>query len=97
MATLVLEQDESVRMIETQAVQVNSDVENGYVSAFRIRSPALSTDSHAKLQSAADEEGRQERTAGSAYAMGLLHHPALASLLSALGSGEGPLNVILTE
>lgn len=29
MATLVLEQDESVRMIETQAVQVNSDVENG--------------------------------------------------------------------
>jgi t-SNARE complex subunit (syntaxin) len=31
MATLVLEQDESVRMIETQAVQVNSDVENGYV------------------------------------------------------------------
>ncbi|GAA5976041.1 hypothetical protein JCM10908_005366 [Rhodotorula pacifica] len=29
MATLVLEQDESVRMIETQAVQVNTDVENG--------------------------------------------------------------------
>ncbi|BGP54481.1 hypothetical protein JCM8202_001560 [Rhodotorula sphaerocarpa] len=29
MATLVLEQDESVKMIETQAVQVNADVENG--------------------------------------------------------------------
>ncbi|KPV76429.1 uncharacterized protein RHOBADRAFT_25495 [Rhodotorula graminis WP1] len=29
MATLVLEQDESVRMIETQAVQVNTDVEQG--------------------------------------------------------------------
>ncbi|POY76752.1 hypothetical protein BMF94_0001 [Rhodotorula taiwanensis] len=29
MATLVLEQDESVKMIETQAVQVNTDVENG--------------------------------------------------------------------
>uniref|UniRef100_A0A0K3C8L8 BY PROTMAP: gi/342320670/gb/EGU12609.1/ Proteophosphoglycan ppg4 [Rhodotorula glutinis ATCC 204091] n=1 Tax=Rhodotorula toruloides TaxID=5286 RepID=A0A0K3C8L8_RHOTO len=31
MATLVLEQDESVKMIETQAVQVNTDVEHGYV------------------------------------------------------------------
>ncbi|GAA5965176.1 hypothetical protein JCM3765_002867 [Sporobolomyces pararoseus] len=29
MATLVLEQDESVKMIETQAVQVNTDVEQG--------------------------------------------------------------------
>jgi hypothetical protein len=50
-----------------------------------------------KLQSAADEEGRQERTAGSAYAMGLLHHPALASLLSVLSSGGGPPNSVLTE
>jgi syntaxin 1B/2/3 len=37
MATLVLEQDESVRQIETTAVQANTDVENGYVSL----SPAL--------------------------------------------------------
>lgn len=37
MATLVLEQDESVRMIETQAVQVNTDVENGYVRAMQPR------------------------------------------------------------
>lgn len=29
MATLVLEQDESVKMIETQAAQVNTDVEQG--------------------------------------------------------------------
>lgn len=31
MATLVLEQDESVKMIETQAAQVNTDVEQGCV------------------------------------------------------------------
>lgn len=39
MATLVLEQDESVRQIETTAVQANTDVESGYVSLLLATSP----------------------------------------------------------
>ncbi|TNY21400.1 Proteophosphoglycan ppg4, partial [Rhodotorula diobovata] len=41
MATLVLEQDESVRMIETQAVQVNTDVEQGLDQTKKARPDAF--------------------------------------------------------
>lgn len=44
MATLVLEQDESVKMIETQAVQVNADVENGCVPVVLAVSLASASD-----------------------------------------------------
>ncbi|KAL7343033.1 Proteophosphoglycan ppg4 [Rhodotorula toruloides] len=43
MATLVLEQDESVKLIETQAVQVNTDVEHGCVTqdTLHLRKPTV--------------------------------------------------------
>lgn len=52
MATLVLEQDEAVRTVETQAVQVNTDVEQGSVQSLsccrdpRVLYAMLTTASH---------------------------------------------------